>query len=130
MKEVFGCTTAGVYCCDRPEAACPHVLVPACGGPTGRTGYSGTELITDDGTIPFKVILRCLADVSGLLWRKAEERSRTIVSRQTLYLLPTFKSSDSTHTVSGGAPTKQASRTSLTNFGHRQVKEVLTGVLS
>ena len=72
MKEVFGCTTAGVYCFDGPEAACQHVLVPARGGPTGRSGYSGTELITEDGTIPFKVIRMCLTHVSGLLWRKEE----------------------------------------------------------
>ena len=51
MKEVFGCTTAGVYCFDRPEVACQHTLIQACGGPAGRTGYSGTELITEDGTI-------------------------------------------------------------------------------
>ena len=62
MKEVFGVTVAGVYCTDRPETACNEALIPASGGPAGRSGYSGSELITQDGTIPCKILLRCLAD--------------------------------------------------------------------
>ena len=42
-------------------------------GPAGEAGYAGSELITEDGTVPFKVILRCIAYPSGLL----EERRRT-----------------------------------------------------
>ena len=62
MKEVFGIIVVGVYCADRPETTCNEPLIRASGGPAGRSGYAGTELITKDGTIPFTSILRCVAD--------------------------------------------------------------------
>ena len=68
MKAVFGITVAGVYCADRPETACNEPLVLASGGPAGRSGYAGAELITKDGAIPAKVILRCIADPNGPLF--------------------------------------------------------------
>ena len=74
MKEVFGVTVAGVYVTDRPETALNKAIIPASGGPVGKAGCAGSELITEYGTIPFKVILRCIADPSGLL---LEERRST-----------------------------------------------------
>ena len=68
---------AGVYVTDRPEAASNKALIPASGGPAGRAGCACSELMAEDGTIPLKVILRCIADPSGLLWKKEEEQSRT-----------------------------------------------------
>ena len=75
MKEVFGISGAGVYCADRLATACSESLIPACGGPAGRSGYSGSEIAAADGTIPFKVVLRCLADPSGLFWRKEDSQN-------------------------------------------------------
>ena len=72
MKEVSGVTVIGVYVTDRPETAINKAIIPASGGPVGRAGYAGSELVTEDGTIPFKVILRCIVDPSGLLWKKEE----------------------------------------------------------
>ena len=79
MKEVFGVTVAGVYVTYRPDTALNKAIIPASGGPVGKAGYAGSELITEDGTIPCKVILRCIADPSGLLWKKEEEQSRTFL---------------------------------------------------
>ena len=76
MKEVFGIIVVGVYCADRPETTCNEPLIRASGGPAGRSGYAGTELITKDGTIPFTSILRCVADPNGLLWRREEQQNR------------------------------------------------------
>ena len=76
MKEVYGITTAGVYVTDRPETALGEMLIPASGGPAGKPGYSGSEVISEDGTIPLKCVLRCLADPTGLLYRKEEEQNR------------------------------------------------------
>ena len=75
MKEVFGVTVAGVYVTGRPETVVDKATIPASGGPAGKAGYAGSEMITEDGTIPFKVVLRRIADPSGLLWKKEEEGS-------------------------------------------------------
>ena len=75
MVEVFGISGAGVYCADRLATACSESLIPACGGPAGRSGYSGSEIAAADGTIPCKVVLRCLADPSGMFWRKEESQN-------------------------------------------------------
>ena len=77
MKEVSGITTAGVYVTDRPETECSEVLIPASGGPTGKPGYSGSEVTSDDGTIPMKFVVRCLADPIGMPFRKEKEHNRT-----------------------------------------------------
>ena len=63
MKEVFGVTVVGVYCADCPATACYEPLIPASGGPAGRSGLSGAELITKDGRILFKLVFR-ICDVS------------------------------------------------------------------
>ena len=76
MKEGFGCSVEGVYCTDRPAAALSNIGILASGGPAGRAGYIGSELITEDGTIPLKVVVRCLADTTGLLWRREERNVR------------------------------------------------------
>ncbi|MFM7989074.1 MAG: hypothetical protein ACKPKO_58150, partial [Candidatus Fonsibacter sp.] len=76
MKEVFGCSVEGVYCTDRPDSALESISYIASGGPAGKAGYSGSELITEDGTIPLKVVIRCLADSTGLLWRREEQERR------------------------------------------------------
>ena len=70
MKEVYGITPVGVYVTDRPETALSETLILASGGPAGKPGYSGSEVISEDGTIPLKCVLRCLADPTGLLYRK------------------------------------------------------------
>ena len=67
MKEVFGGTVVGVYVTGCPETVVNKAIIPASGGPAGKAGYAGSELITEDGTIPFKVVLQCLAGPSGLL---------------------------------------------------------------
>ena len=77
MKAVYGITTVGIYVTDRPETALSEALIPASGGPAGKPGYSGSEVISEDGTIPLKCALRCLADPTGLLYRKEEEQNRT-----------------------------------------------------
>ena len=69
MKEVCGCSVEGVYCTDRIEDALNNVGILASGGPSGKAGYVGSELISEDGTIPLKVVIRCLADTTGLLWK-------------------------------------------------------------
>ena len=70
MKEVFGVTVVGVYVTDRPETVVSKAIIPASGGPVGRAGYAGSELVTEYGTIPCKVILRRIDDPSGRLWKK------------------------------------------------------------
>ncbi|MFM7984035.1 MAG: hypothetical protein ACKPKO_32390 [Candidatus Fonsibacter sp.] len=39
-------------------------------------GMLFSELITEDGTIPLKVVICCLADTTGLLWRREERNVR------------------------------------------------------
>ena len=75
-KEVYGVTTAGVHVPDRPATACSEILIEACIGPAARAGYSSSEIISEDGTIPMKCVLRCLADPTGLLFRREEEKNR------------------------------------------------------
>ena len=67
MKEVFGCSVEGVYVSDRPETALNNLNVLGGGGPARQSGYVGSELISEDGTITLKVVIRCLADTTGLL---------------------------------------------------------------
>ena len=76
MQEVCGCSVEGVYCTDRLEDALNSLGLLASGGPTSRAGYVGSELISEDGTIPLKVVIRYLADTTGLLWRREERNSR------------------------------------------------------
>ncbi|MFM7982844.1 MAG: hypothetical protein ACKPKO_26330, partial [Candidatus Fonsibacter sp.] len=83
MKKVFGCSVEGVYVSDRPETALNSLNMTASGGPAGRVGYMGSEIVVDDGTVPFKVVIRCLADTTGLLWRR-EERGSTLFSASCL----------------------------------------------
>ena len=78
MKEVFRITIAGVYCANRSGATCSGPVAPASGGPAGWRGHSSSEITVEDGTIPFKVVFRCLADPTGLLWRIAESQNRTL----------------------------------------------------
>ena len=66
-------TVAGVYVTYRPDTAVNKAIIPASGRPAGKAGCAGSELITEDGTIPFKVVLRCIADPSGLIWKEEEE---------------------------------------------------------
>jgi hypothetical protein len=54
MKEVFGCSVEGVYCNDKIEDALNYIGIPASGGPSGKPDYVGSELISEDGTIPLK----------------------------------------------------------------------------
>ncbi|MFM7978290.1 MAG: hypothetical protein ACKPKO_03160, partial [Candidatus Fonsibacter sp.] len=76
MKQVCGCSVEGVYVTDRPEAALNSLNLLASGGIAGKAGYIGSEIISEDGTIPLKVVVRCLAVASGLLWRREEQNSR------------------------------------------------------
>ena len=76
MKEVFGCSVEGVYCNDKIEDALNYIGIPASGGPSGKPDYVGSELISEDGTIPLKVVIRCLADTTGLLWKREQRFSR------------------------------------------------------
>ncbi|MFM7983524.1 MAG: hypothetical protein ACKPKO_29780, partial [Candidatus Fonsibacter sp.] len=76
MKEVLGCSVEGVYCTDRPDSALESISYIASGGPVGKAGCVGSELISEDGTIPLKVVIRCLADSTGLLWRREEKERR------------------------------------------------------
>ena len=90
MKDACGITVDGVYCTDRLETACKDSLVSASAGPAGICGYSGSALMVEDCTIPFKVVLRCLADPTGLLWRKADLRNWTFCFLPaTLFTNPT-----------------------------------------
>ena len=72
MKEVFGLTVVGVYVTDRPETVVHQAFTSASEGPGGKAGYAGLEPITEDGTIPGKVVLQYIADPSGLVWKKEE----------------------------------------------------------
>ena len=115
MKEVFWITAAGVYCVDRPETACNEPLVPASGGPAGRCGYSGTELITKDGTIPFKVVLRRMVDSSGLLWRKEELQNHMFCfTPDALHITHIHPAGQHPHTAWRG--TSQASIVDITDY--------------
>ena len=77
-------------------------------------GYSGTELITKDGTIPAKVILRRLVDVSGLFWRKEEERSRAFCfMSDALFITHTHIVGQHPHTLCWG--THQDTLTDVTD---------------
>ena len=46
MKEICGATVVGVYIADRPNTAINKAIMPASGGPAGRAGYAGLEMIT------------------------------------------------------------------------------------
>ena len=84
MKEVFGMTVYGVYAAERPEA-----FASASEGPSGKARYAILEPITEDGTIPFKVVLHYIADPFGLVWKKEEEQSRTCCFMlDALYITP------------------------------------------
>lgn len=57
----------GVYVTDRPVAALSSMTVIASWGPAGRSGYTGSEIISETGTLPLKVVIRCLADPTVVL---------------------------------------------------------------
>eukprot|EP00969_Alexandrium_andersonii_P298855 13211130-Alexandrium_andersonii.AAC.1 len=47
-------------------------------GPPGykKNDLRGAELIAQDGTLPCRVVLRCLARRRGLLWKKEDKSNR------------------------------------------------------
>ena len=64
----------------------PTPMDCAHGGPPGSpdtrahdSARYGTELISEDGTLPYRVVIRCLADDSELLWKKVDTQNRQYI---------------------------------------------------
>eukprot|EP00969_Alexandrium_andersonii_P085878 3786397-Alexandrium_andersonii.AAC.1 len=63
-------------------------------GPPGarkHIEYNGAELIAQDGTPPYRVVVRALARTSGLLWKKTEKTNRQFCYKpDSLYITHVF----------------------------------------
>ena len=124
MKEVFGCSVEGVYCNDKIEDALNSIGIPASGGPSGKPGYVGSELISEDGTIPLKIVIRCLADTTGLLWKREERFSRLYCFMPDALFIPMCTLLVSTLTQCGMAQIRspQGTHTWKPRRGRRQAE--------
>ena len=70
---------AGVFFADRLQTAYNSPKIPASGGPKGKPGYSGSELISADNTLPVKVVFRWVASLKRLLWHREEAQCCTMM---------------------------------------------------
>ena len=125
MKEVFGCSVEGVYCTDKIEFALNNVGILASGGPSGQAGYVGSELISEDGTIPLKIVIRCLADTTGLLLKREERFSRLYCFMpDALFITHVYFVGQHPHTVWHGTTQVTAKHTHLETLKRTPAGEI------
>ena len=80
LRAVCGIHVGGVYTTDRLDTAYSYPQTRGCGGPNRKRGLGG-ELFAADGTLPYRCVLRLVANDNGLLWRNEEKRNRQFLYR-------------------------------------------------
>ena len=99
--------------------------IMASGGPSGQAGYVGSELIAEDGTIPLKIVIRCLADTTGLLWKREERHSRLYCFMpDALFITHVYFVGPHPHTVWHGTTQVTAKHTHLETLERTPAGEI------
>ena len=108
MADVFGMPVAGVYATDRLATAAGYPTTWAAVGPHGerRKGFAGSEVVAEDGTLPMRVILRCIGHSDYIMWKRSQANGRNrqfCLMPEGIFITHVFLVAHHPHTVHEGS---------------------------